>query len=221
RKMRLAVRRNLAVCGTEELRDLVDIQRHVRRRRAVLVEPAADQHQPLHEIWALNADLQGYDRPIAMPDQVGRLTHHLLQERDHVIGHQLIGDRPLDVRCVPVTPALWEKDVESLGQRPDIRLEESPIDEPAVHHYQRITLATLVVPGPNLSQLHCCTHGGPPPSSPRRVIRLRSMAVPGSGYRRSLAPRACRMSKASVLACAALMKPAVITAAVLPAATLT
>jgi len=48
--------------------------------------------------------------------------------------------------------------METLGQRPDVRIEEPRIDEAAVHQDQRIALASLVVPGPHRPELHVGTH---------------------------------------------------------------
>ena len=53
-----------------------------------------------------------------MPHEVRRLANHLLEERDRVVRHQLVGDRTRDVRGVPVPPPFRRVDVEPLGEAP-------------------------------------------------------------------------------------------------------
>jgi hypothetical protein len=99
-----------------------------------------------------------------VPDEVGRPADDLVDERDRVVGHQLVGDRPVDVRRVPMSPPLRQEHVEPIGQRPDVRLEEPRIYEAAVHQDHWIALASLVVPGPHRPERHVRAHGSLPVS---------------------------------------------------------
>jgi hypothetical protein len=43
------------------------------------------------------ANQHRHERPVPVPDQIGGLADDRFQERDHVVGHELVGDRTVDV----------------------------------------------------------------------------------------------------------------------------
>ena len=182
-----AVGRHLAVGRAEELEDLVDVPLHVRHRLAALVEAAADHHQPLHQLGPLHRDQHRHERPVAVPDQVGGLADDGVEEGDRVVGHQLVGDRPVDVRRVAVAAAFRCVDVEALGQRrrdwarrtarPPARRASAPAGRPSpCSSYHVFTVAQLHVrhrSAPGVLEVLDEALTGPPAETHRRPAARR------------------------------------------------
>jgi hypothetical protein len=85
----------------------------------------------VNELWTLDRHQHCDKRPVAVADQVRWLADHGLQEGDGVVGHELVGDRALDVGGVAMATPLGGVEVEVFGQRGKLRLQEPRVDQPA------------------------------------------------------------------------------------------
>jgi hypothetical protein len=122
------------------------------------VEDAAYQHHSSGEVGATERDEQRHGRAGAAPEEVRRAADHVLEERDRVLRHQLVGDRALDVGRAPVAAPLRGEDVEARGQRLEVRCPGPSVGAARVQQHKRLALAGFVVPGAYLSELYVAGH---------------------------------------------------------------
>src|SRR6266487_1669855 len=59
---------------------------------------------------------------------------------------------------IATTAPLRQEDVEPVGQRVEVLLEEPRVDQPAVQQHERLTLAALVIPGAHAGKLDITCH---------------------------------------------------------------
>ena len=65
------------------------------------MKDAADQDHSLDEVWPQEGHEQRHDRAAAVARDICWPADHPLNERNHVLRHQLIGDRPIDIGVLP------------------------------------------------------------------------------------------------------------------------
>jgi hypothetical protein len=141
-----AVGRDLAVPVAQERVGLL-VELDCARQPALVVEDAADEHEPLDEVRPQPGDQQRHGRAVAAADEVLRGGGDGLDERDRVAGHRVEGDRPRDVRGAGVTAAVGRIDAEALGQRRQVGRPGARVGAAGMQQHERRSLAVLLVVG--------------------------------------------------------------------------
>jgi hypothetical protein len=104
------------------------------------MEHSGPEDQPADEIGAFERGDQRHRRAVAVADEVRGFD--LFEEGDGVLGHQLVGDRPVDVGRATVPPAVGPVHPEMGGEPGHVGLEGPRVGEAGVqeHHRRRCVL---------------------------------------------------------------------------------
>jgi hypothetical protein len=125
---------------------------------SLVVKDARGHHQPTHEIGAQQGRPQRHRRPVAVADEERRAAHHLLEERDGVPRHQLVGNRTPDVGRTTVAAAIGPEHSEVLGQAGQVRFEHPGVGAAGVQQHHRLTLSVLLVVRVHIAELGVTGH---------------------------------------------------------------
>ena len=134
------------------------------RDPSVAVKDAADQDHAAGEVGSAQCDQQRDVRAGAVPHELCRAADDLLEKRDRVLAHQLVGDRARDIWRAPLATPLRRVDVEVGRERGEIWRPCPRSSSAGVQQHKRLAVAMLVIPGADLAKLNVATHGITPDS---------------------------------------------------------
>ena len=122
------------------------------------MKDAGGQDQAADEVGAPQRRHQRHDRAVAGADEVGGPADDPLDEGDRVRGHQLVGDRPVDVGGAPVAAALGREDAKARHELVEVRPQGARVDPAGMQQHERLPVAMLVVPGVDTVQVNVLGH---------------------------------------------------------------
>ena len=119
-----------------------------------MIERLPDQHEPVHELGALERDVDRHRGAVAEADEVRARDAESVHERDRVLRHVHVGDRPLDVGGPAMAAPLRHVDAEALRERRRQTVERLDGAQPAVQQDEGIADALHLVVGVHLACLN-------------------------------------------------------------------
>jgi AraC-like DNA-binding protein len=128
------------------------------RRPAAMVEHSGAEDETPHELGSLERHQKGDGRAVRVPEQVRGSADDLLEEGDRLVGHDVVGDRAVDVGRATVTTPVGAKHAEALREGGQVLLEGTRVREAGVQEDERLPVTVLLVVDVHVCELDIGGH---------------------------------------------------------------